>query len=138
MTRPLTAAAFAKKHSAAICVYLETTTPWETPRKINPKTQLAHPTSRMMLDATLTDRVNGDWTIRTRIQKRRPLQFHIQLVHDADLITLQKLFSIGQAHSEDTGCRNCFSGLYESADYWRLGVMLDIFDAPPKLDRKPL
>ncbi len=40
MTKPLRAGAFVKKHNDVICVYLETTARWETPRHPNPKTRL--------------------------------------------------------------------------------------------------
>src|SRR5260370_27758552 len=132
MTKPLRAGAFVKKHNDVICVYLETTARWETPRHPNPKTRLAHPTPRMMLDDILTRRLSGDWTIRNRIRKGRRFQFHIQLVSDVDLATLQKLFSIEPIGCENAGCRTCLHGFYESTDYIRIGVALGVLDPPPK------
>jgi hypothetical protein len=135
MTKPMTATAFVKKHNNVICAYLETTTNWETPRSRNPKTRLAYPTARMMLDEILTQRLRGDWTIRNRVRKGRRFQFHIQLVSDLDLATLKNLFSMESISCEEARYRMCFAGFYKSVDYMRIGVALGILDPPPKTGR---
>ena len=118
--------------------YLETITPWETQRAINPKTGLAYPTARMILDDILSRRLKRDWTIRNRVRKGRRFQFHLQLADEGDLARVQELFLIFPTTCEDDVCRSCFAGVYESGDYLRLGVLLDIFDAPEKASRGDL